>query len=204
MELAHSNFQHVGAIFMRCLRTTMSIELWQYYLQYTRRVNPLPPFTGEDNSPREQTRRILEDAYDFALKHIGWHHESGVIWQDYLNLVREREVRGSWQEGQKMDLLRKIFRRAVVIPINQVEAIWREYDAYENALNKVTAKKFLAEISPGYMQARAVLRDLKRITGNLARPKLPLLPGWITSPRNSSAQTKKQQNQEAWQNYRLP
>ncbi|WFC99890.1 mRNA 3'-end-processing protein rna14 [Malassezia yamatoensis] len=201
MELAHSNFQRVDAIFIRCLRTTMSIELWQYYLQYTRRVNPLPPLTGEDNSPREQTRHILEDAYDFALKHIGWHHESGVIWQDYLNLVREREARGSWQEGQKMDLLRKIFRRAVVIPINQVEAIWREYDAYENALNKVTAKKFLAEISPGYMQARAVLRDLKRITGNLARPKLPHLPGWIISPRHLSNQAKQQQNQDAWRSY---
>lgn len=201
MELAHSNFGRVDAIFVRCLRTTLSVDLWQFYLQYTRRVNPLPPFTGEDNSPREQTRRVLEDAYEFALKHIGWDRESGVVWQDYINLLREREARGSWQEGQKMDQLRRVFRRAVVIPLNQVEAIWRDYDAYENALSKLTAKKFLAESSPGYMQARSVLRELKGYTENLARPELPHLPCWVQTVPGSRPPAKERQTLQAWRRY---
>ncbi|WFC95429.1 mRNA 3'-end-processing protein rna14 [Malassezia brasiliensis] len=201
MELAHSNFGRVDAIFVRCLRTTLSVDLWQFYLQYTRRVNPLPPFTGEDNSPREQTRRVLEEAYEFALKHIGWDRESGMVWHDYLNLIREREARGSWQEGQKMDALRRVFRRAVVIPLNNVESIWREYDAYETALNKLTAKKFLAESSPGYMQARSVLRELKHHTENLARPDLPHLPCWVMQVPGARPPAKERQTLQAWRRY---
>ena len=201
MELAHSNFTQVDAIFVRCLRTTLSLDLWRFYLQYTRRVNPLPPYTGEDNSPREQTRRVLEGAYEFALKYIGWDRESGVIWQDYINLIREREAKGTWQEGQKMDQLRRVFRRAVVIPLNQVEAIWRDYDAYENALNKLTAKKFLAESSPGYMQARSVLRELKGQTENLVRPELPVLPCWILPTPFSRPPGKERQMFAAWRRY---
>ena len=94
-ELSQSNFSEVDAIFVRCLRTTLSVDLWKVYLAYTRRVNPLPPFTAEENSPRDQTRQVLEDAYEFALKYIGWDRESGPIWQEYIQLIREREVRGA-------------------------------------------------------------------------------------------------------------
>lgn len=112
-ELSQSNFIEVDAIFVRCLRTTLSVDLWKVYLAYTRRVNPLPPFTAEENSPRDQTRQVLEDAYEFALKYIGWDRESGPIWQEYIQLIREREVRGAWQEGQRMDQLRRVYQRAV-------------------------------------------------------------------------------------------
>ena len=140
-ELSQSNFIEVDAIFVRCLRTTLSVDLWKVYLAYTRRVNPLPPFTAEENSPRDQTRQVLEDAYEFALKYIGWDRESGPIWQEYIQLIREREVRGAWQEGQRMDQLRRVYQRAVSIPLDHVEVIWKDYDAFENSLNKLTAKK---------------------------------------------------------------
>jgi len=198
-ELSHSNFEQVNAIFTRCLRNTMSVDLWKMYLAYTRRVNPLPPFTAEENSPRDQTRRVLEQAYEFSLKYIGWDRESSPIWQDYLQLLREREVRGTWQEGQKMDQLRRVFQRAVMIPLNQVEAIWREYDAYETSLNKITAKKFLGERSPAYMQARAVLKELRSLTDNLVRPALPVQPCWIVP--NGKTPAKERQSLQGWRRY---
>ena len=198
-ELSRSNFEQVNAIFTRCLRNTMSVDLWKMYLAYTRRVNPLPPFTAEENSPRDQVRRVLEQAYEFALKYIGWDRESSPIWQDYLQLLREREARGTWQEGQKMDQLRRVFQRAVMIPLNQVEAIWREYDAYETSLNKITAKKFLGERSPAYMQARTVLKELRNLTDNLVRPDLPVQPCWIVP--NGKTPAKERQSLQGWRRY---
>lgn len=202
LELAQSNFAQVDAIFMRCLRSTLSLDLWKFYLAYTRRVNPLPPYTGEEHSARDQTRRVLEGAYEFALKYVGWDHESSSIWQDYIALIRSREANGSWQEGQKMDQLRRVYQRAVSVPLDSVEAIWREYDAYENGLNKVTAKKFLGEKSPAYMQARTVLRELKNRTKALVRPALPTLPHWI-APHLSSAPTSgaEREHYAAWHRY---
>lgn len=198
-ELSRSNFEQVNAIFSRCLRTTLSVDLWKMYLAYIRRVNPLPPYTAEENSPRDQTRRVLEQSYEFALKHMGWDRESGPIWQDYLQLLREREVRGSWQEGQKMDQLRRVFQRAVCIPLNQVEAIWRDYDAYETSLNKITAKKFLGERSPAYMQARAILKELRGLTDNLVKPALPVQPCWILP--NGKTPAEERQSLQAWHRY---
>ncbi|ETS59675.1 hypothetical protein PaG_06607 [Moesziomyces aphidis] len=208
LELAHSNFAQVEAIFARCLRTTPSVDLWKFYLSYTRRVNPLPPSTGmEDDGPREQARRVLEGAYEFALRFIGNDKEAGPIWTDYIALIKEREARGGWKEGQKMDDLRRVYQRAVSVPLSNIEAIWKDYDAYENGLNKLTAKKFLAERSPAYMTARRVLRDLKAYTDHLAKPLLPRVPVWTTSalPGDSSEDAEQWQRErqqvEAWTAY---
>lgn len=37
-----------------------------------------------------------------------------------------------------MDQLRKIYRRAVSVPLENVEQIWRDYDQFENQINKMT------------------------------------------------------------------
>lgn len=44
----------------------------------------------------------------------------------------------AWEIQQQTDAIRKVYQRAVVIPMNNVEAIWRDYDAFENKQNKVT------------------------------------------------------------------
>ena len=37
-----------------------------------------------------------------------------------------------------MDALRSVYHRAVVIPLENVESLWRELDAFENKLSKIT------------------------------------------------------------------
>jgi cleavage stimulation factor subunit 3 len=59
-----------------------------------------------------------------------------------------------------MDSLRKVYHRAVQIPLDNVERLWQELEAFETGLNKITAKKFMADLSPAHMQARTVLRQL--------------------------------------------
>jgi cleavage stimulation factor subunit 3 len=59
-----------------------------------------------------------------------------------------------------MDALRKAYHRAVQIPLDNVERLWSELETFETNLNKITAKKFMSDLSPAHMQARAVLRQL--------------------------------------------
>lgn len=59
-----------------------------------------------------------------------------------------------------MDALRKVYHRAVQIPLDNVERLWQELETFETNLNKITAKKFMADLSPAHMQARTVLRQL--------------------------------------------
>ncbi|UZJ53960.1 hypothetical protein CBS101457_003280 [Exobasidium rhododendri] len=212
IELANSEFQNVESIFTRCLRSTPSTELWRFYLSYTRRVNPLPPLSkgpvnGED-SEREKVRKLIEGAYDFALRFIGQSRDAGEVWKEYLALLKERETNNQWQAGQKMDDIRRAYQRAVTVPLANIEFIWREYDAYENGLNRVTAKKFLAERSPAYMTARTVFREMKTLTDGLYRPLVPKVPSWAAPPSLSPILSpltiaRDRSQVEAWKKYLL-
>lgn len=39
-----------------------------------------------------------------------------------------------------MDALRKVYHRAVQIPLENVEVLWKDYESFENGLNKITVR----------------------------------------------------------------
>ncbi|KAG0343607.1 mRNA 3'-end-processing protein rna14 [Podila humilis] len=166
-ELKHHHFTEVEAIFQRCLRLVLSADLWKYYLNYIRRIN-----TGPD------AKTIITQAYEFVLQHVGLDAESGPIWSDYLFFLKSGQAQNTWEEQQRMDAMRRVFQKAVCIPLSNVEHIWRDYDAFENGLNKLTAKKFLQERSAGYMTARMMWKELKKLTDGINRNSLPRPVKW--------------------------
>lgn len=44
-----------------------------------------------------------------------------------------------------MDALRKVYHRAVQIPLENVEKLWTELETFENSLNKITVR-FVLEL----------------------------------------------------------
>jgi hypothetical protein len=76
-----------------------------------------------------------------------------------------------------MDLLRKAYHKAIHTPIANIEEIWKDYDLFENSLNKLTAKKFIADHAAAYMTCRAVSKDLWA----LMEPIDKLKKSWICS-----------------------
>ncbi|KAI9680848.1 MAG: Cleavage stimulation factor subunit 3 [Caeruleum heppii] len=173
MELAENDFYRLEQIFSRTLLTIPSVQLWSLYLDYVRRRNNLT------TDAQGTARTIVSQAYDFVLQNIGIDKDSGRIWQDYVLFIRSGpgSIGGSnWQDQQKMDLLRKTYQRAICIPTSAVNHLWKEYDAFEMGLNKITGRKFLQEKSPGYMTARSSNTELENITRGLIRTTLPKLP----------------------------
>jgi hypothetical protein len=51
------------------------------------------------------------------------------------------QPRGQFDEGQKITLLRKAYQRAIELPIHNLEAIWKDYDSWENELNPTLVRK---------------------------------------------------------------
>jgi len=80
-----------------------------------------------------------------------------------------------------MDALRKIYHRAVQIPLDNVERLWQDLETFETNLNKITAKKFMADLSPAHMQARTVLRQLSNHLISLYLPN-PQNDMYLPSP----------------------
>lgn len=156
LELKHANFNEVENIFTRCLKTVLSVDLWKFYLNYIRRIN-----STEDGKLESDTRTVIEKAYDYVLNNVGIDKDSGPIWSDYIFFLKNAEVNiglvvhlvvihslnfliafpqttNTWEEQRKMDSMRRVYQRAVAIPLNNVEHLWKEYDQWENGLNRLT------------------------------------------------------------------
>ncbi|ODO03341.1 hypothetical protein L198_02186 [Cryptococcus wingfieldii CBS 7118] len=175
LELALSNFPQVEEIFASTLKgdaginAPIDVGIWAAYLHYIRRQNPI--LDGAPNN--EQVRDTIAKAYDFALRECGNDRESGEIWDEYIKFVASGPSSNQWDTQAKTDNLRRIYQTAVRIPLNNIEALWKGYDAFETAQNKLTAKKFLAERSPAYMTARTALRELRTLTDRIPKPVIP-------------------------------
>lgn len=135
MESELNELFRLEQIFNRTLLTIPSVHLWSVYLDYVRRRNPL----STDSSG--QARKTISSAYDLAIQYVGMDKDSGNIWTDYIEFIRSGpgSVGGSgWQDQQKMDLLRKAYQRAISVPTQAVNTLWKEYDQFEMGLNKLT------------------------------------------------------------------
>ncbi|KAI8358476.1 hypothetical protein EDC96DRAFT_465074 [Choanephora cucurbitarum] len=173
-ELKFSNFNEVEALFTRCLKTVLSVDLWKFYLGYIRRIN-----LGESGSSvTPEARAIIEKAYEYVLSNVGMDKDAGPIWADYIYFLKSAETTNTWEEQRKMDSMRRAYQKAVTIPLNNVEHLWKEYDQWENNLNRLTAKKFLGEKSSAYMTARTALREMRLFTDNINTNAVPLPPQW--------------------------
>ncbi|KAJ4163874.1 hypothetical protein LMH87_005578 [Akanthomyces muscarius] len=173
LELGLDNFVDAEQLFGRCLMTVPNVKLWTVYLNYIRRRNDLT------NDPAGQARRTVTQSYEFVIDNIGVDRDSGDVWLDYVQFIKNGpgQIGGTgWQDQQKMDQLRKVYHRAINIPMSTVNTLWKEYDQFEMGLNKVTGRKFIQERSPGYMSAKSGNIALDNITRSLHRVNLPRLP----------------------------
>ncbi|KAI4257470.1 MAG: hypothetical protein LQ352_001634 [Teloschistes flavicans] len=173
MEADLGNMSNVERIFQRILFSLPNLHLWSTYLSHVRRLNDI------NTDPSGHKRQVVTQAFELVLDHIGMDKDSGYIWQDYIQLLKSKpgNVGGStWQEQQKMDQLRKAYQRAIKVPTQATQALWKEYDQFEMSINKLTGRKFLQEESPAYMTARSSYIALSNITRNLRRTTLPVLP----------------------------
>ncbi|PBK72172.1 Suf-domain-containing protein [Armillaria solidipes] len=184
-------FGEAEALFTTFLKHSPSVDLFRFYLTYVRRVHSDP--TKRDPAKREVVRK----AYEFALNPphgVGQDKDAGDIWHDYIQFLSESEATATttWDQQQNMDALRKVYHRAVQIPLDNVEKLWQDLEAFEMKLNKITAKKFMADLSPAHMQARTVYRQLNNYVSTLYPPStgrpelfLPSLPSFDPAERST-------------------
>lgn len=133
MEIDIDQPNRADHIFNNTLMNLPNIQLWTLYLDQVRRRHN----TTYDTSKRQ----IVAQVYEFVLQNVGVDKEAGQIWQDYARFIASGlgTVGGdSWQDKQKMDLLRKTYQTAICIPTQAVGALWKEYDQLEMGLNKMT------------------------------------------------------------------
>lgn len=121
-------------LFGRSLLEVPDVQLWSIYINYVRRQHSMQ--TGDI----AKNYKIINDAFNFALKNVGMDKDSGTLWQDYINFIKTGPglVGGTgWQDTQKMDMLRAAYQKTISIPTSALNLLWKEYNEFENGLSKI-------------------------------------------------------------------
>ncbi|KAJ2616072.1 mRNA 3'-end-processing protein rna14 [Coemansia sp. RSA 1365] len=178
LELSRGNKESAESVFNNNLFNVPSIELWQCYLNYVLKANVDPNV----DEIQQENRATVMDCYKLVLENVGCDREAGQIWIDYISFIESAQAHAPYEEQQKTDLLRETYQAAVAIPMIRVEDIWKKYDAFENQIDRMSAKQLLSKSSPAYMTARTALREMNRFWDAIESTKppygLPQPPGW--------------------------
>lgn len=127
-------------LFGRSLLEVLNVELWSIYISYIRRRNSM------QSGDVARSYKIINDAFNFALKTVGMDKDSGKLWQDYVEFLKTGPgtVGGTgWQDGAKVDTLREAYQKAIAVPTSATTTLWKEYDTFETGLSKINVSGFL-------------------------------------------------------------
>lgn len=165
-ELNRDDLSKVVELFAKCLPITYDVELCRTYVLYVRRVNDV--ITGG-----EKARSTVVLAFDFAISKVGTDLDSFELWNDYLDFFKTWTPGSSWEQQNKNDLIRKLYKRCLVIPTSKIEKLWSEYTKWENAVSTPNAaSKFIADLSTDYMEARSWNTEWHNITKSSIKRRL--------------------------------
>ena len=173
-ELRQGNLEEVDEIFRQCLLEVPHVDLYMLYVARVRRTNPASLGDGTTEEVAEQRARVTA-AFELAVKQVGVLVNAGPLWWDYINYVLSWRDDGSEamaggyggaalaEAGSKMATLRKVYHRAVLVPLDGLDELWRSYEAWEKGLNEHTARQTLPQLQPGYLQAKNVARERRTL-----------------------------------------
>eukprot|EP00871_Galdieria_phlegrea_P002967 jgi/Galph1/3671/GphlegSOOS_G2317.1 len=142
-ELREGKEDIVEETFKEALLICHHLDLWKAYTDYIR---------------SRKSRAEAIEAYEFALKHLGLDINANILWSDYIQFIEDWEPRSPQEENTKRDQLRALYQRAIQTPMYNLDNFWKEYEQFENSLNRTLAKGLLSEYQPLYSAARAEFR----------------------------------------------
>lgn len=165
-DLQRDEFETVEKTLSQCLSgdtENNDLSLWLTYLDYVCRKNNL--ITGG-----QEARAIVVKAFDLVLEKCAvFEPNSSQFWNDYLSFLEQWKPVNKWEEQQKVDMIRTLYKKMLCVPFNTLEQMWNKYTKWEQDINSLTARKFIGELSGEYMKARSLYQEWSNVTKNLRR-----------------------------------
>ncbi|DBA01781.1 TPA: hypothetical protein N0F65_010191 [Lagenidium giganteum] len=160
-ELREKNYDRVQEIIKKSLMQIRcpNVDLWRFYLNFTKVVKLDVAVDSKDPEGICAARQLMCDAYELAIERVGASIHAAPIWQAYLSFLQEDT------DPQAFLVVRKAFHRALVMPLNNMEAIWKDYEKFERSIpnNDALAQNFFKMFRQKFDASRAVFRDRKKL-----------------------------------------
>lgn len=158
-EMKMKHYQQVQAILNHCLLKIkcVDVELWKFYVNFTLITKYQAYLDSGDEELKKLGRKTVNQAYELAIEHIGVCVDASAIWVGYINFLK------SDSDPQAFVSVRKVYQRAITIPLANMDAIWRNYENFEKDIpnNDALYQNFMKLLQPKFEAARAILRRRK-------------------------------------------
>ncbi|RHY27233.1 hypothetical protein DYB32_007238 [Aphanomyces invadans] len=149
---------NVRAIFTKALQEIKlpHVELWAFYLQFTK--STVMDVLTEANSPedKKRARQQMTEAFESALDRVGTSIHSNGIWTQYLHFLKDD-------------------KRALPIPMHNLDALWKDYEQFEKSIpnNEALALNVFKVLRPKVDAAKAIFKDRKALVDPIDLDALP-------------------------------
>lgn len=144
-EIEAKEDERAMKLFYRCLPVVPDVELFQRYIKF---------ITERNNDPRE-----ICAAYEYALSKVGL--DMGAI-QLYYNYVNYAESRNVGTEIVTIDKLRKVYQRALAVPMDGLQEFHKQYREFENRKAAQLANSILPDQERRFKGTATVYHNKKR------------------------------------------
>ncbi|KRZ80767.1 Actin-like protein 6A [Trichinella papuae] len=174
-ELSNTAFAQVEELFRRCLLKVLHIDVWKIYLTYVRDTKSC--VTG--------FKKSIKEAYEFALDKIGLDFYSYSIYHEFikwlLQMLPQPESESDAREESmvaitNVDEIRQVFLRGISCPIENIAALWKDYEQFEKKYGGSAAQNRIDSASKVYSKTSDVAKRLEKLLEgiNTKRISVPL------------------------------
>ena len=162
-------------LFSKCLLKCRSVELWILYLslQKKKTIDKASKVTDPSYS---LNRKAYENVFEKAVDNVGMSVDSDELWREYVGFARDFPESANDDATKKLVRLRKVLQRAICIPMNGLEILWKEYEALEKSAGETWAEKVLPEYNEKYSHAKAIYKERTKFTDSIAFDRLATPP----------------------------
>ncbi|KAI5951353.1 RNA14 [Candida jiufengensis] len=185
-ELSRGEKEVAESLFQKSFGLADNVELFRSYVDYVRSVTDF--ITGG-----EKARGTVIQAFEFAVDKVGLDVSSDGLWQDYIGFLKTWTPGANWEQQQKIDLMRKVYKKFLAIPTENIESSWAQYTKWENEINPSVAQKYVSEKSSDFMAARSWNTEWQHITNKKLKRTI--------NPQSSSLDNSTEEQIKYWNSW---
>ena len=150
----------IRALFGKCLIPCPSALLWRKYCSY---------MASTHDTTTEEGVATMKSVYEYSVDVVGEDADAAEVWLDYCRFLRNApatfivaDVKPEQAESARDVVVRRCYQRAITVPLNKLDVVYKEYEAFENEKNKALARALLQDLAPKLLLTRTALGKRKK------------------------------------------
>lgn len=197
-ELQHNDLKSAEEVCALHVSDMRDVSLWEKYIDIVNKQATQQKKSGlESTDSIAASREKLEKIYDDAIDNVGVFINSGTIWKAYVEFIQNWPDASGMDPAKKLNSLRRVFQRSFVVPHDELDFMWTNYEAFERAQGDQAAKEIIPEFEKRYLSSKALVKDRKKLVNKISFQRL------ATPPAKSLAEIDQLRAWDSWIKYEL-